>query len=173
MSGLPRSIHTDTRVGHVIQTRYGGYKFRSRLEARWAVFFDALKIEYEYEPEGFDIDGKWYLPDFRLHLSMPINSQGDRVAWQVWVECKPITERQWLDEHLSLLVKVADLTGAKEAMVVCGPPNLILGNSIARYSHFPKDSPAWQWIADEITPGERTTLAYRRAMEERFDGKAT
>lgn len=25
-----------------IQTEYNGYLFRSRLEARWAVFFDAL-----------------------------------------------------------------------------------------------------------------------------------
>jgi len=36
-----------------IETVYNGYKFRSRLEARWAVFFDALGIEYEYEKEGF------------------------------------------------------------------------------------------------------------------------
>ena len=33
-----------------IETIYKGYRFRSRLEARWAVFFDALGIEYEYEP---------------------------------------------------------------------------------------------------------------------------
>ncbi len=49
-----------------IQTIYNGYKFRSRLEARWAVFFDTLGIPYEYEKEGFDIDGQWYLPDFWL-----------------------------------------------------------------------------------------------------------
>ena len=29
-----------------IQTEYGGYKFRSRTEARWAVYFDALGITY-------------------------------------------------------------------------------------------------------------------------------
>jgi hypothetical protein len=49
-----------------IETRYKGYRFRSRLEARWAVFFDALGIEYTYEKEGFDLDGMWYLPDFWL-----------------------------------------------------------------------------------------------------------
>ena len=32
-----------------IETEYNCYKFRSRLEARWAVFFDALGWEYEYE----------------------------------------------------------------------------------------------------------------------------
>lgn len=50
-----------------IQTLYRGYKFRSRLEARWAVFFDALNIKYLYEPEGFQFDdGTMYLPDFYL-----------------------------------------------------------------------------------------------------------
>lgn len=50
-----------------IETEYNGYKFRSRLEARWAVFFDALGIEYQYEPEGLVLsDGSKYLPDFYL-----------------------------------------------------------------------------------------------------------
>lgn len=50
-----------------IETYYNGYKFRSRLEARWAVFFDAACISYWYEPEGFTLpDGTCYLPDFYL-----------------------------------------------------------------------------------------------------------
>lgn len=50
-----------------IETEYNGYRFRSRLEARWAVFFDALGVRYEYELEGFDLgDNIWYLPDFYL-----------------------------------------------------------------------------------------------------------
>jgi len=36
------------------------------LEARWAVFFDTLGVEYQYEPEGYNLDGIWYLPDFWL-----------------------------------------------------------------------------------------------------------
>ena len=50
-----------------IETYYKGYRFRSRLEARWAVFFDALGIKYVYEPEGLKLsDGTCYLPDFYL-----------------------------------------------------------------------------------------------------------
>ena len=50
-----------------IETEYNGYKFRSRLEARWAVFFDYLGVSYEYEPEGFTLsNGQKYLPDFRV-----------------------------------------------------------------------------------------------------------
>lgn len=49
-----------------IQTHYGEYYFRSRLEARWAYFFDICKITYYYESEGFKDDGNMYLPDFHL-----------------------------------------------------------------------------------------------------------
>jgi hypothetical protein len=49
-----------------IETLYKGYRFRSRLEARWAVFFDALGIKWEYEKEGYELDGARYLPDFWL-----------------------------------------------------------------------------------------------------------
>jgi len=53
-----------------IETKYKGYKFRSRLEARWAVFFDSIGIEWLYEPEGFEkeVNGELirYLPDFYL-----------------------------------------------------------------------------------------------------------
>lgn len=50
-----------------LPTRHAGVLFRSRLEARWAVFFDHLGIRWEYEPEGFRLpSGEGYLPDFRL-----------------------------------------------------------------------------------------------------------
>ena len=49
-----------------IETYYKGYRFRSRLEARWAVFFDALGVRYEYEPEGYYTQYGGYLPDFYL-----------------------------------------------------------------------------------------------------------
>ena len=50
-----------------IETRYKGCRFRSRLEARWAVAFDVMNVPWEYEPEGFELpDGARYLPDFYL-----------------------------------------------------------------------------------------------------------
>jgi hypothetical protein len=49
-----------------IPTCYNGYRFRSRLEARWAVFFDRIGLGYEYEPEGFQVGNVRYLPDFRV-----------------------------------------------------------------------------------------------------------
>jgi hypothetical protein len=54
-----------------IPTCYRETKFRSRIEARWAVYLDLLRIEWEYEPETYDLradDGTrvLYCPDFRL-----------------------------------------------------------------------------------------------------------
>ena len=48
----------------IIETQYKGYLFRSRLEARWAVFFDAIGISWEYMPEAFELpDGKLFQPE--------------------------------------------------------------------------------------------------------------
>lgn len=65
-----------------IDTRYAGHRFRSRLEARWAVFFDAAGVPWQYEPQGFEVgaDKRWYLPDFYLPES------------STWVEVKPIDD---------------------------------------------------------------------------------
>lgn len=69
-----------------IETVYKGYRFRSRLEARWAVFFDAMGIKWEYEKEGYDLDGVWYLPDFWLPL--PETSRLIHRHAGLWLEVK-------------------------------------------------------------------------------------
>lgn len=45
---------------------YKGIRFRSRLEVRWAIFFDHLRVPYQYEPRNFKLGNLWYLPDFYL-----------------------------------------------------------------------------------------------------------
>lgn len=63
-----------------LPTTYAGCAFRSRLEARWAVFFDVLGITWEYEPQGFEAAGHRWLPDFWLPET---NDEGG-----TWVEVK-------------------------------------------------------------------------------------
>lgn len=46
-----------------IRTTYGASRFRSRLEARWAAFFDLVGWRWTYEP--FDVEG--WIPDFLIH----------------------------------------------------------------------------------------------------------
>lgn len=84
-----------------IQTEYKGHAFRSRLEARWAVYFDTLGIEWRYENQGYERDGSVYvmagedpvtvypeptplryLPDFYLPQSgMFVEVKGDLMAY--------------------------------------------------------------------------------------------
>jgi hypothetical protein len=45
-----------------IPTTYKNVHFRSRLEAKWAAFFDLLGWKWQYEP--LDLNG--YIPDFAL-----------------------------------------------------------------------------------------------------------
>ncbi len=61
-----------------LQTRYAGCHFRSRLEARWAVFFDALGVRWEYEGQGIQVNGTPYLPDFYLRdINLFFEVKGD------------------------------------------------------------------------------------------------
>lgn len=57
----------DEKRIRAIETRYNGYRFRSRLEARWAVFFDTMNAPYSYEYQGYILTNEGpYLPDFLL-----------------------------------------------------------------------------------------------------------
>ncbi len=49
-----------------LPTFYKGVTFRSRLEARWAIYFDNVGIEWEYEKEAYQLRSGNYLPDFWL-----------------------------------------------------------------------------------------------------------
>jgi hypothetical protein len=49
-----------------IPTKALGLSFRSRLEARWALILRYLGIRFQYEAEGYDLSGRYYLPDFYL-----------------------------------------------------------------------------------------------------------
>jgi hypothetical protein len=75
-----------------IKTEYAGVLFRSRLEARWAVYLDDIGVRWLYEYEGFEFsNGKRYLPDFflpELDVYLEIKRYGvasteeqDKCAW--------------------------------------------------------------------------------------------
>jgi len=92
-----------------IQTSYKGYRFRSRLEARWAVFFDALGIKWEYEPEGFELGFcERYLPDFFL--------PGFHRKEGIFVEVKPE------NDGFSKAKKFSELSG-HSVLLAAGTPD--------------------------------------------------
>lgn len=73
-----------------IETSYAGCRFRSRLEARWAVFFDSLGIIWEYEPQGYTVgpDATPYLPDFwfpEMKLWAEVKGQLDQLGLETLI----------------------------------------------------------------------------------------
>lgn len=84
-----------------IETTYRGCKFRSRIEARWACFYDAMGIVWEYEAEGYELeDVGRYLPDFWLP------------ELKFWIEIKGIFPTP------AEIAKACALAGAGELPVV-------------------------------------------------------
>ena len=98
-----------------IETYYNGYRFRSRLEARWAVFFDAVGIRYEYEHEGFEMGGVKYLPDFYL-------PDADR-----WIEIKGKKLSKDEVEKCSLFCEAQDRDGVKFTIFIGQPFDHLIG----------------------------------------------
>ena len=91
-----------------IETEYNGNKYRSRLEARWAVFFDSLNIEYTYEPEGFDLqEAGRYLPDFFIQYHEDYN---DKIGGH-WIEIKPIAPDIQEIKKMAALSKESKFSG--------------------------------------------------------------
>jgi hypothetical protein len=101
-----------------IETQYKGFLFRSRLEARWAVFFDALRVKWEYEKEGFEFDdGTRYLPDFWLP------------EHKLWVEVKGDNPT---GDEIEKLGRVMDETENSGAFIVSDVP----GRDCVTWSYF-------------------------------------
>jgi hypothetical protein len=99
-----------------IQTHFDGYHFRSRLEARWAYFLNAMGIKYYYEREGYDLDGECYLPDFEIPL---IDIDEVNQTWResercVYLEIKPTQPSK---EEIGKAAKLAKLSFRPVAII--------------------------------------------------------
>lgn len=105
-----------------IETKYAGCRFRSRLEARWAVFFDALSIQWEYEPQGFEnYYGDRYLPDFFLPEMHAWNTGRDPGAKGIYVEVKG-SDEQVDGDYRTLLANMVDYHGPmQQGLLLLGP----------------------------------------------------
>lgn len=144
-----------------IETRYAGCNFRSRLEARWAVFFDHLGIVWEYEPQGFEIEHRLtlekktfpYLPDFWLP------------ELKVWAEVKGSLDE---DALFKVLTAAAYLSSEGGGGCGSGHNTVILGPvpdplepmfRLPTVLHFHKgdlEASAWNWNRVSGCAGEVT-----------------
>lgn len=127
-----------TEIYHGIPTLYRGVRMRSRLEARWARFFDALGWGWQYEP--LDLAG--YIPDFVLRLD----------AGPLLVEVKPAVELSALDEHRD---KIQRSGWAHEALIVGADlfeidhVHPVLGQ-LGEREPGPDDELEWSWGAARL-----------------------
>jgi len=107
---------------NVLETKYNGILFRSRLEARWAIAFDRMGLRWNYEPEGFDLGklGK-YLPDFFF--------PEQRDCERMWVEIKPEIEEGSAEPPEGSWEKIAGVVRRTNAdgFILCGSPSRLYG----------------------------------------------
>jgi hypothetical protein len=89
-----------------IETEYRG-RFRSRTEARWAVALDAAGIAWQYEAEGFVLNGTRYLPDFFLP------------ELKTYVEVKPTKEAA--EQAAPLLLALIEASGCGGLFAIGSP----------------------------------------------------
>lgn len=99
------------RSAGVKETEFKGVSYRSRTEARWAVFFDRLGVDFEYEPTQFKLrDGRLYTPDFYVS------------DFETYVEVKPDNEEIILEEAGKAL-SLYEEKHAESVWLAMGPPS--------------------------------------------------
>jgi len=101
------------RRPRVIPTRWNGVLYRSRTEARWAVFFDKLGAQAQYEAEGYPLATGWYLPDFWLP------------DWHIFVEVKGDTPEPHEQDKCAALAHHT----RRPVLLVVGDPGLRRGEA--------------------------------------------
>lgn len=104
-----------------IETKFRGFTFRSRLEARWAAMFELLGWNWDYEP----VDFNGWIPDFVIYGKEP-----------VYVEVKPVVELP------KLVAERMSSSGCSSEMLILGQSCLIPRPDAISWSPF------FGWLAD-------------------------
>lgn len=113
---------------------YKGIQFRSRLEARWAYYFDLLGLPWVYEPEAYSLPSGNYLPDFFISTKHRKN---------VFFEVKSVG---WMDRGVG--VNGPDSEAEKQMDYDTARHNELVqttGTDLVRLVGPPK-ADAWHWI---------------------------
>jgi hypothetical protein len=133
-----------------IPTIYHGIEYRSRLEAKWAAFFEMLNWQFTYEP----FDGNGYIPDFVIHGDKPMI-----------VEVKPAVRPEDYYQETEKITKGLCGIWDERVMIVGVTPQLSWGD----YQPQPNmglitDAPSygsWNWTCVRIWPVENVRVGQR------------
>lgn len=131
-----------TRTYEAVPTTFNGIRYRSRLEAKWAAFMDALAIKFEYEPGRFPLSvGGFYVPDFRIP------------QFDAWLEVKPANDFiRKLERHKAEQFCI-DNPGPSY-WISNGPPRSVV-DYVERISTLPEE---WERCAILESKGEQGKL---------------
>lgn len=153
MTAQPHLTITLIRDIKAKETYYDGYRFRSRLEARWAVFFNNIGLEYEYEMEGFDMKECSYLPDFYIpSIDRWFEIKGQPLTVSEVQKCEQFCRRKDNEN-----IKFSILIGAPKPLMLEEEDFSILG--IREYT--------WQWPS-QMYPSDTLLLAQGLTGEEYY-----
>lgn len=117
-----------------IPTKHKGRIYRSRLEARWASFFDLMGWKYEYEP--YDLKG--WIPDFVIY------GKDD-----ILVEVKPFSKFEEFEKETT--ENIVRALGASDKF---NKEVLLLGSTIFRCDSFDSEGvfndkgPSLGWLLE-------------------------
>lgn len=127
-----------------IPTTYAGARFRSRLEARWAAFFDLCGWRWDYEP--FDLDG--WIPDFALHGKEEGEEDKSRIKSTITlVEIKPVAT---LKDH----------DGQSEGRKAAPHELLLLGLGPQPFDYWGSGRTSIGWLCEQYMPERGEGIPY-------------
>jgi len=136
-----------------IETSYNGYRFRSRLEARWGIYFDSIGVAWEYEYEGFKMpSGVQYLPDFYFP------------EMDVWVEIKPSMDLVSFKE----LMKMLEFGESKMLVVIFGTPSGCRARDSMNEMIMLSSNTIWDGMRKELTGFFNEGIPEKEVVSEGF-----
>lgn len=126
---------TDYEIIKPLPSIYAGTYFRSRLEARWAAYFDMIGVTWQYEPESYDLNSGNSVDSYELSKQFGMDMYEvagpslytpdflccDELNHGFFVEIKP--NKGDLKKVTKKLSKLAKST-KKPAFCLVGPPSL-------------------------------------------------
>jgi hypothetical protein len=122
-----------------IPTTYADIDFRSRLEARYAAFFDLLKWKWEYEP----INLRGWIPDFRVDIAY----YGDYGRQFLLVEVKPYRSIDEFKGSVEYELAMNPPYPDNEPPYADGESEFWFENTVALFGHSPAVSHWDLWTA--------------------------
>ena len=173
-----------------IETYYRGVFYRSRLEARWAVFFDEINIKHNYEQRGIKIGKYSYLPDFRLPdafaelyieikpRDIPQKEQArlDAIVNEFAIREKPDKPVFWVIRGYPQQGEYDLLTGSGFGVFACCDKcGKVYAKTVIMKAQYEFSFDGNNCACDRVTRNthERLVCAFDKAVRYRFDHKKT